>query len=124
MYDPETGRFINEDSYWNVSNKIYGDKGDKVPDITAITQSSNLYVYCGNDPINIFDSMGNNWFSDRWGDVKWAFKTIGNYANKAQKKAQRTIWSTGADLYLRKTKGYLTSAWMLEHSLQDILTDI
>ena len=124
MYDPETGRFINEDSYWNVSNKIYGDKGDKVPDITAITQSSNLYVYCGNDPINVFDSMGNNWFSDRWGDVKWAFKTIGNYANKAQKKAQRTIWSTGADLYLRKTKGYLTSAWMLEHSLQDNPSDI
>lgn len=36
----------------------------------------------------------------------------------------RTVWRVGAELYLRQIKGYLTSAWMLEHSLQYNPTNI
>lgn len=63
-YNPTIGRFLSEDTHWNTSNMIYGDdplmlnKYTKVPDIAAITQSSNLYVYCGNNPIIYVDSDG------------------------------------------------------------------
>ena len=64
-YDPTTGRFSSEDTHWNTSNMIYGDtplmpnKLAKAPDIAAITQNSNLYVYCGNNPVIYVDSEGN-----------------------------------------------------------------
>ena len=45
-YDPEMGRFINEDSY-------EGQVTDPL--------SLNLYTYCGNDPINNVDPSGNSW---------------------------------------------------------------
>ena len=62
-----------EDTHWNVNNMIYGDNPQKinerkdplglniytyVPDINAIRQSTNLYVYCGNNPIMYMDSNG------------------------------------------------------------------
>ena len=53
-YDASTGRFISEDSYWNPSNMIYGDNPDAerpIPDMDAIMQSVNLYVYCINNPV-------------------------------------------------------------------------
>lgn len=59
-YDTETGRFISEDSHWNIDNMIYGDREykeheTKIPDINAIEQSSNLYVYCINNPVKYTD---------------------------------------------------------------------
>jgi RHS repeat-associated protein len=43
-YDPETGRFLSEDTNWNPNNMICGDDpGDNdTPNIAAIIQSSNL----------------------------------------------------------------------------------
>ena len=73
IYQPTTGRFLSEDTHWNPQNIIYGDNPQKinerkvplglnvytyVPDINAIRQSSNLYVYCGNNPIMYMDSNG------------------------------------------------------------------
>lgn len=55
---------------------------------------------------------------------KWAFNTVGGTVTKAQKTAQRIVWKAGADLYLRKLMGFHTSAWVLEHSLQDNPDDI
>ena len=59
-YDSSTGRFTQEDTYWNVNNMIYGDDGNNgVPSYEAIAQSSNLYVYCMNNPVNMVDPFGN-----------------------------------------------------------------
>lgn len=59
-YDPTLGRFISQDSHWNVGNMIYGDNLGKysTPDINAIMQSSNLYAYCMNNPILYRDYSG------------------------------------------------------------------
>ena len=62
MYDPETGRFISEDTHWNIDNCIYGDAIDgnrpTTPDIWAIIQSTNLSAYCMGNPIMYVDYEG------------------------------------------------------------------
>jgi len=77
-YQPATGRFLTEDTHWSPSNMIYGDNPVKwneriadpndplglnaytyVPDIHAIMQSGNLYVYCMHNPLTYIDSSGN-----------------------------------------------------------------
>lgn len=58
-YDPKTGRFTSENSYWNTDNMIYGDNGETgFPDFAAISQSSNLYVYGMNNPVKYTDPSG------------------------------------------------------------------
>lgn len=107
MYDPQTGRFINEDP----EKAMY-----------------NWYIYCDSNPINRVDPFGTNWFTD-W--IKAMFNAqyemeMAKYraTDAAQKNIQREVWKLGAQKYLRERKGYLTSAWMLEHSLQDNPSDI
>jgi len=90
-YNPTTGRFLSEDPHWNVRNMIFGDNLQKinervpdardplglntytlVPDIHAIRQSSNLYVYCGNNPIMFFDASGRNYTrTASWAGTMW-----------------------------------------------------
>ena len=72
-YNPVIGRFTAEDPHWNPSNMIYGDNPVKIderqdllglviytyaPDINAIRQSENLYVYGMNNPVMYIDSDG------------------------------------------------------------------
>ena len=68
-YSPTHGRFTQPDRHWNTGNMIYGDADNTnadseqaakllVPDILAIRQSSNLYVYCGNNAPNYCDISG------------------------------------------------------------------
>ena len=62
-YNPDTGRFISEDTHWNPSNMIYGDRTfeedeTKYPDITASLQAGNLYGYCLGNPIKYIDLDG------------------------------------------------------------------
>ncbi len=78
-YDPATGRFVAMDTHWNPSNAIYGDTPVKTssaddctslyPNINAIKQSSNQYVYCVNNPIAYKDTNG-----------KWIHLAIGALA--------------------------------------------
>ena len=119
-YSPKIQRFISEDTHWNPTNMIYGDDGNNgVPNINTIMQGSNFYIYCGNNPISRYDPSGNNWFTDRLKDIIHTVQAIGNYANDKQKAAQRAFWKTGSRLLLINIFGYETSAWLLEHSLQD-----
>ena len=61
-YSPDTGRFVSEDTHWTIDNMIFGDDEHKEnqPNILSVMQSSNLYVYCGNNPIVFFDCTGFN----------------------------------------------------------------
>ena len=71
---PTIGRFTQQDTHWTNANRIYGDNPQKtneredrlgiqtytyVPQIAAVLQSGNLYVYCMNDPILYQDESGN-----------------------------------------------------------------
>ena len=62
-YSPVNGRFTTKDPHWDVNNMIYGDSLEdnpkvRVPNILAIKQSANLYVYCLNNTINYLDHTG------------------------------------------------------------------
>ena len=63
-YSPDIGRFVSEDTHWTTDNMIFGDNGhkDNQPNILSVMQSSNLYVYCGNNPIVFYDCSGNTWY--------------------------------------------------------------
>ncbi len=86
-YDPELGRFLTEDPYWNANNMIHGDKqygeGEaKIPDYSAIAQSLNLYVYCMNDPVNRADPSGLISWQEASNIIRenaWAIKNAGAY---------------------------------------------
>jgi len=73
-YDPLIGRFTQADTHWNTANMIYGDNPQKIneredalglkthsyaPQITAVMQSGNLYVYGVNNPVLYRDPNGN-----------------------------------------------------------------
>ncbi len=60
-YSPLSSRFITADTHWNPNNMIYGDKNTGTPDVAAIMQSGNLYVYCGGNPVSRIDLTGNEW---------------------------------------------------------------
>jgi len=47
---------LTDDEKKQVDNEV---KGIRVPLIAAIMQSSNLYAYCINNPVNLIDSTGN-----------------------------------------------------------------
>ena len=99
-YDPQTGRFISLDAErGSIQNPM----------------DMNRYVYCRNNPIKYVDPTGCSVGSS----ISDAIKAMGGALNQAQKDAQRAFWKMGADLYLRKQKGFLTSAWMLEYACQD-----
>ena len=72
-YDPRIGRFLSEDTHWNTSNRIYGDNPQKIneredalglktysyaPQIGAVMQSGNLYVYAVGNPVMYADEDG------------------------------------------------------------------
>jgi len=42
-YDPEVGRFVNEDSYISTGQDLFGN---------------NMFAYCGNNAVNMLDSTG------------------------------------------------------------------
>lgn len=75
-----------------------------------------------------FAKKGGAWANKKmeyvFNQYKNALTWVWGEANEIQKSLQRKFWQIGAQEYLRENKGYLTSAWMLEHSLQDNPSDI
>ena len=86
-YDPTVGRFTQEDTHWNTANMIYGDTPQKIneredalglktysyaPQISAVMQSGNLYVYATSNPLKYHDPSGAageltlTWTSSMW----------------------------------------------------------
>ena len=72
-YDPTIGRFTQQDTHWTTANSIYGDNPQKInehedklglklysyaPQITAVMQSGNLYVYGVGNPVYYVDETG------------------------------------------------------------------
>ena len=64
-YNPTLGRFTSQDSHWSPTNMVYGDLTHEPweihnggPDALAIRQSSNLYGYVLNNPVNYLDLDG------------------------------------------------------------------
>ena len=87
-------RFTQQDTHWNTSNKIYGDNPQKIneredklglktysyaPQIIAVVQSGNLYVYAVGNPVMYYDYTGD--FATRGQIHNWVLDDIAtNYA--------------------------------------------
>jgi RHS repeat-associated protein len=59
FYDPVISRWLASDPYWDAFNRIFGEPSTyPVPNILAMMQSNNLYVYCINNPVKYVDPDG------------------------------------------------------------------
>ena len=50
-YDPSIARFLTEDPYYNLGNRVMGVYEINVPNVYSIMQANALYAYCGNSPV-------------------------------------------------------------------------
>ena len=57
-YDPSIARFLTEDPYYNLGNRVMGVYEINVPDVYSIMQANALYAYCGNNPFVFIDISG------------------------------------------------------------------
>ena len=101
-YAPTIGRFTQQDTHWTNANRIYGDNPQKtnehedrlgiqtyayVPQISAVMQSGNLYVYCMNDPVMYVDVSGElAWPGEVHQSVVYHIKNNSNGYIEAEKR--------------------------------------
>ena len=81
-YNPKTARFLSEDPYFNLGNRVIGLYEINVPSVLSIMQANALYVYCGNNPTTYSDYTGNmateaatvatNW----WNPIGWVAGSV------------------------------------------------
>ena len=106
-YDPSIGRFINED---------------------PARDGLNWYSYCSGTPILGVDPSGLDWKTEKidglFNGAKKLLNKSKSFADEKQKEAQRKFWAGGSKIILRDYLQYETSAWLLEHSLQDNPEDV
>ena len=57
-YDPSIARFLTEDPYYNLGNRVMGVYEINVPNVYSIMQANALYAYCGNSPVMFDDRAG------------------------------------------------------------------
>ena len=79
-YDPETGRFLNADNIMGVND-----------DMAAY----NLFVYCGNNPINRYDDGGMLWRTI-WNQVKTSIRAVLHVINTGERLKGRDTAAIGA----------------------------
>ena len=58
-YNPKTARFLSEDPYFNLGNRVIGLYEINVPSVLSIMQANALYAYCGENPVKFMDTTGN-----------------------------------------------------------------
>jgi len=68
FYNPLTGRMLSEDPHWTIDNMIFGDdvrrinehldRYTMIPDVLAIMQAANLFVFGINNPVRFIDPSG------------------------------------------------------------------
>ena len=61
-YNPKTARFLSEDPYFNLGNRVIGLYEINVPSVDSIIQANNIYAYCGNNPVIYIDENGEVFF--------------------------------------------------------------
>jgi len=94
-YNPTTGRFLAADKHWNSKNAIYGDSPLQLngytyaPQMIAIMQSSNLYVYGINSPLRWIDPSGK-------AVTEWDIAVMGGIPGRIERMQWITDnWSSG-----------------------------
>ncbi len=88
-YDPETGRFINADGYVTTGQGV---------------NSYNMFIYCGNNPINRCDPSGNSWISNILKSVKNAIKKFARAYSVPSSKSTPKSSSYKSSLSIRNFK--------------------
>ena len=71
-YDPSIARFLTEDPYYNLGNRVMGVYEINVPNVYSIMQANALYAYCGNSPIIFIDPSGLDYYVFYGEDQEWA----------------------------------------------------
>ena len=88
-FDPETGRFLNADGYVATGQGV---------------NSYNMFIYCGNNPINRCDPSGNSWISNILKSVKNAIKKFARAYSVPSSKSTPKSSSYKSSLSIRNFK--------------------
>ena len=109
----------------NNLNNNYNSFTDETPETTVEGKNDNVTMRKGEDIYS--NRKEKNDFSDFY-DKSNSYKVenFGLFKSPVEdiKETSRLFWKLGAEFYLRKKLDCQTSAWMLEHSLQDNPEDI
>ena len=100
-YNPEWGRFVNEDGIMRSNNVI---------------TSSNLFCYCNNNYINYSDASG-MFFEKIKNAVKKATSVLKREITKAAAKSPKSTLTIGSTSYLKIVKDYPISSKLFNKSM-------
>ena len=113
----------------NNLNNNYNSFTDEKPETTVEDKNDNVVMWEGEDIYS--NRKDKNDFSDYYDkNNSYKVENFGLFSSPIENikstnvLAHRLFWKLGAEFYLRKKLDCQTSAWMLEHSLQDKPEDI